>query len=215
MKYYLYMSDSKVDMLLPQVPGALKQTIATKLGFDIKILSGEIGTQRRTHEDRVARLATVDRYITSNYEPGSLGEDSPWVCATAFARIACLDEKARVVFFLVEKGNFVLAMGGSTVHLIGNAQVQNLESGFSFTHRLLEEFQRVADTRPEFLVMPHDFRTGVVWSKKEWFQVVLDAVRRIDGPLQNISFLAKRLLSGVHNDKTIMLGTPLYVALED
>jgi hypothetical protein len=41
MKYYVYISDSKVDMLLPQVPGALKQTIAAKLGFDIKILSGE------------------------------------------------------------------------------------------------------------------------------------------------------------------------------
>jgi len=215
MKYYLYISDSKVDMLLPQVPGALKQTIAAKLGFDIKILSGEIGTERKTHENRVARLTTVERHIISTQETGSIKSDCPWFSATAPARIACMEENTGVVFFIIEKDDLALAMGGSAGHLIGSVEAQNFKSGFSFTPRLLREFERVADRRPEFLVMPPDFRTTVVWNKKEWMKVVLDAVRRIDSPPQRISFLAKRLLSGTHDDKTIVLATPLYVALED
>jgi len=35
MKYYTYISDSKIDMLLPQIPHEVKKKMATKFGFDL------------------------------------------------------------------------------------------------------------------------------------------------------------------------------------
>jgi hypothetical protein len=56
MRYYQYISDSKVDMLLPQIPLKAKQKITSEIGFDIKILSGKIKTERDSLDD-VAQIA--------------------------------------------------------------------------------------------------------------------------------------------------------------
>ena len=40
MKYYIYISDTKVDMLFPQVPHDIKRKVATQFGIDIKLFSG-------------------------------------------------------------------------------------------------------------------------------------------------------------------------------
>lgn len=45
MGYYQYISDSNVDILLPQIPLKGKQKITAEVGFDIKILSGKIKTE--------------------------------------------------------------------------------------------------------------------------------------------------------------------------
>jgi hypothetical protein len=37
MKFYLYISDAKIDMLLPQIAHEAKKKIATEFGFDLKI----------------------------------------------------------------------------------------------------------------------------------------------------------------------------------
>jgi hypothetical protein len=38
-KYYLYISDSKVDMLLSQIPHETKKTIAAEFKIDLKLFS--------------------------------------------------------------------------------------------------------------------------------------------------------------------------------
>jgi hypothetical protein len=57
MKCHGYISDSKVDMLLPRVPLAAKQRISKELGVDFKIFSGKLAIETSTLENRVARLA--------------------------------------------------------------------------------------------------------------------------------------------------------------
>jgi hypothetical protein len=47
MKYYLYISDAKVDMLLPQVTHKAEKKTSTELGFDLKVLSAKYKVKRR------------------------------------------------------------------------------------------------------------------------------------------------------------------------
>ena len=60
MRFYQYISDSKVDMLLPQIPLKAKQKITAEIGFDIKILTAKLKTERDSLDDRVSRLLVVE-----------------------------------------------------------------------------------------------------------------------------------------------------------
>lgn len=66
-------------MLLPQIPLKAKQKITSEIGFDIKILSGKIKTERDSLDDRVSRLLVVERYLRDTQRIGSLREPAPWI----------------------------------------------------------------------------------------------------------------------------------------
>ncbi len=75
MKYYIYISDTKVDMLFPQVPHDIKKTVATKFGLDIKLFSASRKTETESEENRITRLEAVLEFIR---EYGNLGStDDP------------------------------------------------------------------------------------------------------------------------------------------
>ena len=59
MRYYIYVSDAKVDMLLPQVTDTEKATIAAEFKVDIKLISASLKSERVTHDNRIYRLAAV------------------------------------------------------------------------------------------------------------------------------------------------------------
>jgi hypothetical protein len=61
--YFTYISDAKVDMILAQIPAVTQENIATKIGFNCGLLSGEVGSEARTLETRVARLRVVEDYV--------------------------------------------------------------------------------------------------------------------------------------------------------
>ena len=60
LKYYLYISDAKVDMLLPQVPLDIKKRIATKFNLDLKSLTS---SEVHSPADRIARLEAVVSFV--------------------------------------------------------------------------------------------------------------------------------------------------------
>ena len=50
MKYYIYISDAKVDMLLPQVPHDVQKKVSTDFGFDMKILKATRKTEAESDD---------------------------------------------------------------------------------------------------------------------------------------------------------------------
>jgi hypothetical protein len=69
-RFFNYISDAKVDMLLPQIPAGKKQSIAAELGFNVALLSGNIRAQATTLDSLVARLLAVEKYIRNNESMG-------------------------------------------------------------------------------------------------------------------------------------------------
>jgi hypothetical protein len=97
MRYYIYISDAKVDMLLPQVPGAVRAKVAMKLGVNIQLFSGSLQKEQSTLDNRVARLEAVEQYLrqTEGERIGGPSDLTPWIAGSEKARLCWLNLKWR------------------------------------------------------------------------------------------------------------------------
>ena len=69
--YYIYISDTKVDMLAEQVPKPFLKRIALELGIDLKVLTVSI-SPTTPKESRLAKLHLVTEYINEHQPVGSI-----------------------------------------------------------------------------------------------------------------------------------------------
>jgi hypothetical protein len=74
MKYYLYVSDTKVDMLFDQLSPRLRDKVATELKIDLKFLSTTFA-EEPMEKNRYRKLEIVSKYIQKNELVGTI--DSP------------------------------------------------------------------------------------------------------------------------------------------
>ena len=77
MKYYLYISAPKVEMLFPQIPPTFLQGASAELKVNLGLLSTTIkGTQPENFESLSLRVAAVSKYLQAHAEvstrPGSI-----------------------------------------------------------------------------------------------------------------------------------------------
>jgi len=82
MKYYLYISDAKLDMLYPQVPHAIKKKVSTDVKVDLKLLGGSRKSEEETEENRMTKLEAVVRFITENEDVGIVDADHAYLADT-------------------------------------------------------------------------------------------------------------------------------------
>ncbi len=215
-RYFLYISDAKIDVLLPQVPGALRQKVAAKLGFDIKLLSGSIETQRATLDTRVARLCAAESYVLNHDSIGTPSEPSSWIHGEISAQFVNLGEGG--ILFVAEGVSWVLALGGSAHHLVGGAKPEQLHIPMSFTPQLAERIRYLTEKKAHIILgLPADQLnlTTKAQDFDAWTELIIAARDLAVSPGQKIKFLAKRLGSGLCRDKQVTLASPLYVELAD
>ena len=218
MRYYQYISDSKVDMLLPQIPLKAKQKITAEIGLDIKILSGKLKAERDSLDDRVSRLLVVERYLRETQRIGSLMEPAPWVSGAEEISVRLFDYPGSVAFVGDDGGTYFL-LTGSAHHLIGSKpdDTSRLPS-FSILAMLL---QYVMEDWSDFIVEDIEGKEETKPlietsspSEREFLKALIKTC-----PLENVraraEFLVRRLLVGEIEGKKVFIGTPLYVAQTD
>jgi len=71
MKYYLYISNSKLDMMFPQVPSKLADQVATELGINTGVLRASVKAREVT-ETRVSKLQVVTQYLLESDQVGDI-----------------------------------------------------------------------------------------------------------------------------------------------
>lgn len=71
--YYVYVSDSKIDMLLPQIDPRFGAKRQTELGVNLTVLSAKRTTEGPSN-DRIGRLETVVGYLRDHGDLGSVDE---------------------------------------------------------------------------------------------------------------------------------------------
>jgi hypothetical protein len=204
-------------MLLPQIPLKAKQKITTEIGFDIKILTGKLKTERDSLEDRVSRLLVVERYLRENQRIGSIMEPAPWISGAEEVSVSLLEHPGAVAFVGDDGANYFL-LSGSADHLIGSKPDDTNRVSFSILGMLLNYVMKDW----------HDFIVEDVEGRKETKPLIETASpgeREIlkvlvrSCPLGNVraraEFLARRLLVGEIEGKKVFIGTPLYVAQTD
>ena len=93
MKYYLYISDAKIDMLYPQVPHPVKEKVATQFGFDLKFVAASRRTEADREENRISRLEVVTQFIREFGNLGSLSRTDDYVEDVMSMRTTCFPNR--------------------------------------------------------------------------------------------------------------------------
>lgn len=74
MKYYVYISDTKVDMLYSQIPKKILDKIAVELGINLGIFSLTAKGKGNQEETRYEKLKLVVNYIENNMDVGTVDQ---------------------------------------------------------------------------------------------------------------------------------------------
>src|SRR5919202_560301 len=62
-KYYLYVSDAKVDMMLSQIDPSFRRKRTVEWSLNFKLFGARRGTESEIGDNRFARLETVVQYL--------------------------------------------------------------------------------------------------------------------------------------------------------
>jgi hypothetical protein len=224
-KYYIYISDAKVDMLFAQVPHDIKKKVATEWKMDLKLLSASRRVETEGEDNRIARLETVVDFIRDYGNLGSVDEADEYVEDTLMLRWGYYgfhDENNPVVYFGGETEKTIVGLGGSTKHLIGNSGLSGAHS-HSATPLVLNYLSKELGL-PEGTSNPEWVPARI----REIFtpiKAVELATRQMRGVQQNVDFMAKSLVYGpakIYNHdpahrgcdaRSVLVATPLYVAM--
>lgn len=218
MKYYIYVSDTKVDMLFPQISRNTGERTAVELGVNLKIASAKRTVEHESQDSRINKLEAVCAHIREAEPVGSIDGPRAWcagVLDMAWGPITSRNgSPTGIVYFAGSTQNTLFALGGSEKHLLGSTPGSGLDLGsisFGLILRLLD-VTRLSD-QP---VPPGDGK---------FFFSIIGASRLIQGPRQRLEFLARTLFHGEYVETRygqepvtyphVHLATPIYVALAD
>lgn len=207
MRYYLYVSGSKLDMLYGQIPPKLLKRLAVEAKVDLKILSVAVQSPR-ADTNAYDRLDIVEAYLEREFDVSWMTEARPWFRGDLGLRIAGYGTPDRPTFMTGREGDTVIALIGSAHHLIGQRTavdtIQAAGSSLPSLFRLVDESQ--GGRAPAVRQAP--------------LRQVLDLSASLTVPPVYCEFLARRLLHGTVTEEDgrelqIVVGTPLYVAMAD
>ncbi|MEU3742642.1 MULTISPECIES: DUF7019 family protein [unclassified Streptomyces] len=207
MRYYLYVSGSKLDMLYEQIPPKLLKRIAVEAKVDLKVLSVALQSPR-AEAGTYDRLDVVETYLEREFDVSWMTEPRPWFRGDLGLRIAGYGTADRPMFMTGREGDTVIALIGSAHHLIGQrAAVDTIQAA----HSNLPSLFRLLDDFP-------DRRRPA--SRQSPLDQVLEFSASLTVPPVYCEFLARRLLHGTvtgedGRELKIVIGTPLYVAMAD
>jgi hypothetical protein len=205
-RYYVYVSQAKLDMLFEQIPQKVLPRLVTEAKVDLKVVG--VSLQRSgTELTRYHRLDIVEEYLAQEYDVGWMTEPSFWFRGDLGLRMSVTANGRGPVFMTGTDGNLVVALVGSAHHVLGNdhASSPDLRMGGSWLPALQ------ALLRQESTDSLDD---------RETLRDTFAFSRRVTGPATWCEFLAKRLMHGTATDEDgrqweVVIGTPLYVAMSE
>jgi len=230
--YYVYVSDTKIDMLYPQIPTRLSKRISGELSLDFKFVGLSL-KESPTDETRYSKLRVVLRYLEETGQVGPIGADSAYFRGELPMKWGLTpDAGATAVVFGGKADSRLIALRGSATHVIGydramrgyqlasprfDSMPQSASPGFSNMQsrsakgslppsRLSpSQSTQWASDSTEHMVDPSESEVVLVNAR--------DTVEYMDGPSQLLTFTARVLLQGVVHDRQVIVGTPICVAL--
>lgn len=220
MLYYVYISDAKLDMLAPQIPAKIRDSIAAELKIDLKLLSLTVKS-KDSEESRYSKLSLVTQYLRKHQKVGSVDEPDQYFEATlpmAWGPIG----QGRGIYFGAITEHTILGLAGSPRHVIRPGTSGSVPSeATSATPDLYDLLRATSPVAVE--AAPIMLSEAAVGLGPDAAAGVIRATTGLRGPIQRLEFLAKRvadestdLVPDYNGDrKRILLGTPVYVAQVD
>lgn len=202
LRYFVFVSDIKVQMLLDQISEPVRRSIAAELRLDFKLVSLTLTSpvvdgslQQRT---RMAKLAVVEDHLRRYQRVGDLTARRGYIGADAELDWKPLDDNETVLFCGYAQ-RLLVVLGGSVSHLVGRPPADMQIGSHPATIRAA-----VHDDEPESGDLGRDL------------QAVARAVCITPQPVR---FLARAIsrgpLEGDSEHDEYLLATPLFVEAID
>lgn len=214
MKYLLYRSDQKVDMLLPQIPASARKEMEAGFEINFGVFKGSYKLKQHTLDEPTKRLLALVHYIKGFETVGSVDAPESWVSGVHEVSFVNVENNDQLVFFAGSSLKSEFLLGGAAHHLVSRSPTENIKIGWSFLPDLLRGLSLAFkdESRHGIEVSPES-----IGDRTEWWDLVNTAQKFVSGPHMKVEFLSKKLLYGQHlpNRPHALLATPLYVALTD
>ncbi len=226
MKYYLYISDAKVEMLSGQLRRGLGGLIAN-WKLDVSAGIARIGAEGRSADPtRYRQIDKITRHIRKYEDCGTIDAPGTFVFDTLDVHWGPFGADQRIVFFTGATSKTVFALGGSSSYLLQAPQdgPLNYPRGGSATWILISAVLEAfgLTDHPSYSADAAGY-SGALFDALGSLASELD---RGPAPATRVEFLAKRLAVGPPargyryelDDKfeapdVVFLGSPLYVAM--
>ena len=129
LRYFIYVSDAKLEMLFDQIPPKLRQRLSAEAKVDLKLASLTIKEAGQPAPTRMAKLKVVDRYIDRNQRVGTVEEPGKQFfrgkmpLRWGWLRDGYSDDPPwhglHVAFFRGEHDGHIIILVGSRRHVLG------------------------------------------------------------------------------------------------
>jgi hypothetical protein len=223
-KYFLYISDTKINMLLSQIAPDAKAKIATEFKVDVKLLSIARKSERESGADRIARLNVVTQFLEEFGDVGTIDEPGDFFKGHLTMRWGPYRDDfipsgpEPLVYFGGTTERTILGLGGSAKHLIGNEGNSHPHSHSAMPY-MISYLQAQLESSPKAKAIQFELGEG----RDEALVAAHLATTGMKGSEQYLEFIAKRLKFGAspypqrdpRPNMNVLLGTPLYVALAE
>jgi hypothetical protein len=229
-KYYIYISENKIQMLYEQTADAGRGSVEATVGFDVKLLKASIKKERGVPESSIGKLRTVVEELNKNDLVGRIDENKQYIRGTlplVWGRYGMsYPKEGPITFWGYNSDKIALGMAGSSYHVLGNQREGSAHS-HSLTPAILAWFHEhlhepippgdvVGQQSIELLEETRLLESYDI-ANATWL-----AVTQMLGERTTYNFVAKVLHrskwpEGFRSSKisTIILASPLYVAMEE
>ena len=243
-KYYIYISDTKLDMLYPQIPRSLFRKFTPEFSFNLKLPVSEMGAAikgNQIEDIRYTKLKETVKYIEENCGIGTIDQPLAYFRGTLPMQWGLLGA-SNVVYYGGSTASTTVGLGGSGQHVIGGMNYSPIQpiptisknprgiptdpndsgSGIPAIFKAFESVLFYEARARERALLQQIHSTAPIQDANH----ALDAVKLIErclrGPYQNLEFLARKLIVGESRVgeaygyfRQVILGTPIYIALAD
>lgn len=239
LRYYLYVSDTKLDMLFEQIDRSTLKRISAEVKVDLKLASVTLTRTDNPDPARAAKLRVVERFIDRHHQVGTIENPGneyfrgSMPMGWGWLRSRPVDEMDMVVFQGWQSRHTVV-LAGSGRHVLGQnaAEEKTRWALSSFPDHILSALDEHISRAPE---LADSIRAAKDSDPQWWLENrSTDKIRRAlnesffrlgehrGGRFQTLEFLAVPLMEDKGPDFTYpgrdpvdntVLGTPLYVAV--
>jgi len=226
MRYYHYISESKVEMLFPQIPPKFLGGLKVELGFDFGLLKGKLAGEDVSPAGLIAKAQAVERYLEKQGEIVEAAEQHVWLRGSFTARMGFLTDCPGLVLFGGDFQGATLLLAGSESHLLSGSMNAGKDKGWSFMPRLLsglrDYLNQGYDTldintanriKPAEVAFDYIFGGRVGSGSSMRFALYRLPEESLPPPDMQLKFLARVFFTSENGgEEKLILGSPIYVA---
>lgn len=227
MRYYHYLSASKVEMLFPQIPLSFLDGLKVELGFDFGLLKGKISGEHRDPATLVAKVNALEKFFEREKTLRTDIVEGTWLRSRFTGRMGFIPDHEGLVLFGGMLQTTTLLLAGSESNLISGSANPGKDSGWSFMPRTLHSLKKYVEQDMDLLDVevnetpyPGKVATSYVFGSLDdriegarWRAFHSFPEDALPEPTMEMSVLARIFLYRENGrGEALAIGSPLYVS---